>query len=442
VLDNRHAFAAPDRESELVPIDASFRETNRELGRLRVWHLAQQKALKSRFNVFTAVLSHDDEVRLHSRWLHYLLNPAAEHDCNTLFLDLFIKTLQMGVQPHENEAELNRLDELNAFVSNTVEAKKELQTKHGNLDIHIECPNWGVIVVENKTRSGEGEYQISDYAEYCGDYCHGRQYILLFLTPDGRQAQTAGKHEKHYYRISYRYHILRWLEECLRATYQFVHINQALQQYKIVVDQLLNRSSDTAYMKDVTEILRKYPSIIEHIDQIKQAVEIIRQNYWQAFVPELRTQLRQSGITLGEGIAVKECIDFELQESNALQRTGFSELRTTLEYWETENCLLIGESVWPFDKQTREKFWTEKRDKLEPMINRLASAYPGAYQRRPNQGWPIGWAEFLKGFMLPEFLANNATQGSCPMPEQAAKVAEKIRDYFKVLRRAWAEAGL
>jgi len=44
--------------------------------------------------------------------------------------------------------------------------------------------------------------------------------------------------------------------------------------------------------------------------------------------------------------------------------------------------------------------------------------------------------------MLPEFLANNATQGSCPMPEQAAKVAEKIRDYFKVLRRAWAEAGL
>jgi hypothetical protein len=139
-------------ENGFAQFDASCREASRELEHLSVRQKAKQKALKSQFNVFTAVLKHDDEVKLHTRWLHYLLNPAAEHDCDTLFLDLFIKTLLVGVQPHEDNAEPNRLDELTTFDCKKAQAKMELPTKHGRLDIHIESPNWGVIVIGAQDR--------------------------------------------------------------------------------------------------------------------------------------------------------------------------------------------------------------------------------------------------------------------------------------------------
>ena len=43
------------------------------------------------FNIFTTLLNKSDEVRLHSKFLHFLLNPAADHSQGSLFLDLFLK---------------------------------------------------------------------------------------------------------------------------------------------------------------------------------------------------------------------------------------------------------------------------------------------------------------------------------------------------------------
>ena len=124
VPNGHYAAEAVGREPGLANLDASCRETGRELERLNVWQQAQQRALKSRFNVFTTVLKFDDEVRLHSRWLHYLLNPDAEHDCGTLFLDLFIQTLrQRGAQPHEDEQKLDQMDELETFASDAAKVE-------------------------------------------------------------------------------------------------------------------------------------------------------------------------------------------------------------------------------------------------------------------------------------------------------------------------------
>ena len=37
------------------------------------------------FNLFTTLLDKSDEVRLHSRFLHFLLDPTAEHSQGALF---------------------------------------------------------------------------------------------------------------------------------------------------------------------------------------------------------------------------------------------------------------------------------------------------------------------------------------------------------------------
>ncbi len=439
VSDVQHGTEVGDSQSGPAHLDASCRETSRELEHLGVRQRAQQKALKSQFNVFTAVLKYDDEVRLHSRWLHYLLNPKAEHDCEELFLNLFIQTLrQQGAQRHADDR-FHQMDELPTFARDSVEVLKEHHTKHGNTDIQIESPEW-LIVIENKTKSGEGENQIHDYAKYCDEHCSQgkRKFRLLFLTPDGREAQTAGDYKDQYFRISYRRHILPWIEECLRATYQYVHINQALQQYKNVVNQILNLSSDTAYMKEVTEILKKHPPIIEHLADIDQAVKELRENYWNEFVCELRKLLGAHDITLGRKIDCYGGPYFYVEPSNSFRRNSFPELKTTLQC--DEGCLCIGETVYPPRTETRKEFWDRKRDKLKPVVDRLVSAFPGAYHSEGTEAWPLGWAKFLKGFMSLAFLAKNATQHSPPMHKQVAVVAEDISRYLKILEEAWPEA--
>ena len=445
VASDEHPGAeAGDLQPGLADFDASCREASREMEHLSVWQQAQQKALKSRFNVFTAVLKYDDEVKLHSRWLHYLLNPKGEHDCDTLFLRVFLETLRKeGVQRHKDGDPLDRMDALETFASESAEVKKEHHTTFGNLDILIECPGWGVIVVENKTRLWEGRNQIRDYANYCIKCCShiDHKFFLLFLTPEGDSSQTAHEHDDKYRRISYRKHILSWLEECLRATYAYVHINQALQQYRNVVNQLLKLSSDSAYMNGLTTILKKHPIIIKHRDDINQAIELMRQNYWASFVLELREQLGELGITLGQKTGDKHYTDFDLETSRGFQRNSYPELRTTLEYWEDENCLLIGETVSSPDSEIRREF-QEKKVKFVRLIERLDKEFPQAYNSADaNEGWPLGWAELLKGFMLPEFLAKHATQDSRPMSEQVEAVVRGISRYLKVLERAWPEAA-
>jgi hypothetical protein len=80
----------------------------------------------------------------------------------------------------------------------------------------------------------------------------------------------------------------------------------------------------------------------------------------------------------------------------------------------------------------------ENKVKFKGMIKQLVDEFPDAYvSDDANEVWPLGWAVFLKGFMLPEFLAKNATQHSPPMPEQVADVVKDISRYLKILERAW-----
>ena len=60
------------------------------------------KASHERFNVFTTLLDAHDEVCLHTRFLHCLLDPKSCHDCNSLFLGLFFETLtELPCEDHD-----------------------------------------------------------------------------------------------------------------------------------------------------------------------------------------------------------------------------------------------------------------------------------------------------------------------------------------------------
>ena len=55
---------------------------------------AEQKRKGSNdFNLLSSVLSVNDEVRLHTRFIYALLNPKGKHYQETRFLELFLETI-------------------------------------------------------------------------------------------------------------------------------------------------------------------------------------------------------------------------------------------------------------------------------------------------------------------------------------------------------------
>jgi hypothetical protein len=278
----------------------SLLELSKKIDAFRLTREAEQKVQHSRFNVFTTVLAAHDEVRLHTRFLHMLLNPTGHHDCDRLFLDLFLDTLGESA-PVDHVGDAIDLTELvktlkqdKFFYGNNEESR----SPYGQFDLYFEFEHH-IILIENKIRAGEGYEQLERYAKFLAEQKLEKTPLLLYLTPEGKIGETANGRE--YCRISYREHIFQWLEKCLQATYSFVNINQGLQQYKQVVEKLTGQNQyGVQEMEEIKDHLRHHPDIIKNMNVIQQARDALYFETLNQFFDELRTDLAANGIVSRE----------------------------------------------------------------------------------------------------------------------------------------------
>lgn len=213
------------------------------------------KVTHERFNVFTTLLPAHDEVRLHTRFLHCLLNPEdGSHDCGARFLNLFFATLKErpGL---DNDGNAVSIDFPPPDKSWTVK-KEDPHAEVGRIDILMTHPRFGVAI-ENKIYAYEQDLQIKRYADFLSEK-YGPNGRVIYLTRFGDKSQT---HDgRPYIRISYADHILTWLEKCLRETHDIIPINQVLQQYRAVVRGLTGKTIESATMKEITEYIARIPT--------------------------------------------------------------------------------------------------------------------------------------------------------------------------------------
>ena len=234
-------------------------------------------------------------MRLHTRFLHMLLNPTGNHDCERLFLDLFLDTLlESDVVDHEGESvdltDLIKALKLDEFKYGNNE---ESRSPYGQFDLYLEFKNH-IILIENKIHAGEGDKQLERYASFLEKETN-KTPLLLYLTLDGKRGETANG--KPYARISYKDHILQWLGKCLQATYSFVNINQSLQQYTQVVEQLTGQNQyGRQDMEEMKRYLEEHPEIIKNLDAILQTKESLYYDIIECFFMELGLELERSGI--------------------------------------------------------------------------------------------------------------------------------------------------
>ena len=229
-----------------------------------------------RFNVFTTLLEAHDEVRLHTRFLQCLLDPKGCHDCNDRFLNLFFETL----------AELNLPPTQESWsVENEVPCGDS-----GRIDILLKQPRFG-IAIENKIYADEQDSQIARYSDFLSGQFDSNARVI-YLTLHGEESKT---HDgRRYIRISYADHILKWLDKCLRETYDIVPINQALQQYRAVVLKLTGKNLES-YMKHIVEFIEKNSDIIRFGDQIRNGIAEVRAKFLDWLVGEIIKELENGG---------------------------------------------------------------------------------------------------------------------------------------------------
>ena len=215
------------------------------------------------YNLFLSLLDINDEVRLHSRFIHSLLDPNSSHYQKELFLELFIKVC--GLEDFG-------LDLQNAKVYKEYE----------NIDIYI-TDGAKHIILENKINAGDQEAQIKRYIKTVQKENSGEAEIcVLFLSPQGREPsdyslsglkiegdkilERNGDEVAKFKAISYDKEIMAWLGLCLDEAGNLANLAAVISQYKNVIEKIYGEYKGVQMdEKKISEIILENYDLVDEI---------------------------------------------------------------------------------------------------------------------------------------------------------------------------------
>ena len=200
--------------------------------------LAHQKEIRiargETFNVFSVLDVERKENNTHSAFLAELLNPKGSHYRGTAFLSLFLDTV-----PCKPTLDLNSA----TVVKEKYVGKVDLDAKlGGKIDIYIKDTQDNSICIENKIGAPEQQHQVERYCNH--NKAKNRVYYLTLKgdepTPYSKGNLVSGKD---YYLISYKVHIIKWLEKCIKEAAEVPILRESIKQYKILIQKLTNTNT-------------------------------------------------------------------------------------------------------------------------------------------------------------------------------------------------------
>ncbi len=198
------------------------------------------------FNVFS-VLGLGSAENSHSLFITELLNPQGSHGQQDLYLNLFLKQLDL-INDHHIDTTAKITTE--KYIG---EINKDYD-QGGRIDILIEYPEHPEknIIIENKIYAGDQYLQLHRYAQA---YKKAR---IVYLTLDGTKPtqESLGNLElDDIICISYREHILKWLDECIEKSSSLPIIRETLIQYRTLIKQLTNQCSNKGKEMEISNII-------------------------------------------------------------------------------------------------------------------------------------------------------------------------------------------
>lgn len=186
------------------------------------------------YNMVNVVRKETHEVGMHSNVIFSLLDPNGLHYQDDLFLNLFIEKVI-------KKAIVGCKDFGNIF---SVQAE-ELTDNNRRIDFTIKSDKY-LIGIEMKVDAGDLDKQIEDYYSQLLKEANNtsKKVYILYLTKNGKDplpSSSGSVPVDKIKNISFKKHILTWIEACQDEVRNITNLNMALEDYKNIVRKITNK---------------------------------------------------------------------------------------------------------------------------------------------------------------------------------------------------------
>jgi len=266
----------------------NYKEYFEKINHFKIEQNKQKQRGLNNYNILTSVLSKSDEVRLHSRMIFSLLDTNGEHYQSELFLDKFLKVLNI------NDFNIN---------PQNCSVYKEYQ----NIDLYI-TDGAKHIIIENKIDARDQKDQIKRYIEIIekeNDRLNINDILVIYLSIDKSKpsAYSLGdlKVENDFIKrdsknitlfksINYKNEILKWLKLCQHEIQNITNLNEVFNQYIDVVKMINNQYKDK--VMSLSDYIKENASTYEMSVEIQQALSKARRDVIDSFFSNIINSLK------------------------------------------------------------------------------------------------------------------------------------------------------
>ncbi|MDZ5109720.1 PD-(D/E)XK nuclease family protein [Pseudomonas putida] len=225
------------------------------------------------FNIFQITKIERAEVNTHSAMIAELLNPRGSHGKGARFLEYLLSDMGIEYSCSLRGAEVRK--------------EQSFAADQGRVDIVVHLRDQ-VILIENKIDAQDGYQQLKKYADAGKE--SRKVWHLWYLTKDGRDAEEFSHQGVEYRRVSYREHILNWLEQCITLSAETPALQHALIQYRNLVQKITGVSMTNALQSELTKLLSLGENF-KHADAIAKALPRAKGAVLFSFFQEIQSGL-------------------------------------------------------------------------------------------------------------------------------------------------------
>ncbi len=371
----------------------------------------EEKQLRC-FNIFSILHRKDDEVKLHSRFICELLDPKAEHKQKEKFLKEFLSILKEG-------------KELANFFSDDELSTISVERETDNIDILISSKD-KAIIIENKIHAEYRDDQLSGYKDTVKKQGYkGENIKTVYLTLDGDEVPKNESDEtvrKETVLLSYKKHIVRWLEACIEKVASIPRVKETLQQYLELIKKLTGRALNEEETMEVKKLFldnKDYMKAFANAQEgFEKAAQEVREKFWEELKKRFKNEYKNIEENYDKEYSVpiceiegKDTISFAICYGDTWYQYGFILYKKNTQGKPSNKTLqekitkhmkqVLGESeqkpteIWPwwkedypiegsltdftkdevcdlhFDKKARDKFVDEKFQEAKKLIDTL-----------------------------------------------------------------------
>lgn len=390
------------------------------LKQARLIYEKHEAGRKEPFNVFTVLRKASDEVNLHSRFLHALLDHQSLDTGRQNLKDFLQK---IGVEKFELDG-------------------ATVRREYKNIDILIanNATKQHTVVIENKIYAEDQPAQLWRYHKILHGEGH-RDIHLLYLTLDGHDPSEDSIRDlkKKVISISYRYNLLPWLKCCQMYAYDEPELRESIAQYIHLIRKLTGTDFEEAYMNELQDLLSEGNNLVIAHDLNEALTRAKISLLWKLWC-EIESALKNIKEQIPDFPDKDEDLSDISEERVKKYVRGLRDNNTHRLYYRVNSDSILKEAqvhlVVQFDKSTDNIYFGVlcDRTKYEKEHDTLKNALNGSSSR-----W-FPWSQYADDlkFNTPD----EKTLKLLSDKEERKEFAEGIADGLKEIWEQMEEAGL